>query len=89
MSEDVDYYDAEKDTASFVFVRVIDGSVVDVYSFNTRVAKASEQKNGFYVDNNDATTKVTTVTKPVEAPAKAEEVVDVVEDADIPAVEID
>ncbi len=89
MAEDVDYYDAEKDIASFVFVRVIDGSVVDIYSFNTRVAKASEQKNGFYVDNNDATTKVTTVTKPVEVPAKAEDVVDVVEDADIPAVEID
>lgn len=98
MSEDTDYYTAATTDkngktvpaeATFVFVRVVSGSVVDIYSFNKRVQNPEDQQNGFYVNIDDPSTSVTTVTKPVEVPAKAEDVVDVVEDADIPAVEID
>lgn len=81
MAEDAYYYDdndttdVKDDEATIVFVRLVNGSVVDIYSFNKRVTPSTVK--GFNVDVEKI--GATTPTTPVAPSAVVEEVEEVVE----------
>lgn len=84
MDGDADYYEDSATVATFVFIRVVDGSVMDIYSMGTQAAIA----NGFYVNNDDPAASVAAAAATVVEPVVVEDVV-VVEDAVIPENVID
>lgn len=84
MAEDAYYYDdndttdVKDDEATIVFVRLVNGSVVDIYSFNKRVTPSTVKGFNVDVEKIGATTP-TTPTTPVAPSAVVEEVEEVVE----------
>lgn len=89
---DTDYFDTESNKATMVFVRVIEGEVVDIYSFNERVTvKADGKVDGattLYVKGKDASaTTFSTTPAKAEVAAPAEDAV--VTEKDAETVEID
>lgn len=92
--DDVSYLENEYDKtgnnvtntwANYVFVRLVDGSVVDIYSFDTRIDVKNSALNGIYTDNDATTTSGTTSTTSSVVETPVEEVVEApVEEVVIP-----